>query len=94
MRTQIQNRIANFKETADAFRGEKTEWHKHQVNLLEAKIEQLEWALSLINAEQPGGKEKALAIAQKYLGMTPKDLGCESFAEMNEKLANEILDLK
>ena len=38
-------------------------------------------------------KEKALAIAQKYLGMTPKDLGCENFAEMNEKLANEILDL-
>jgi hypothetical protein len=38
-------------------------------------------------------KEKALAIAQKYLGMTPKDLGCDNWAEMNEKLADEIVSL-
>lgn len=36
-------------------------------------------------------KIRALAIAQKYLGMTPRDLGCDNFAEMNEMLANEII---
>ena len=65
MRTQIQNRIANFKETADAFRGEKTEWHKHQVSLLEAKVEQLEWALKLIPEENGFTKEDVINALHK-----------------------------
>ncbi len=38
-------------------------------------------------------KTKALDIAQRYLGMQPKDLGCDTWTAMNEKLANEILAL-
>jgi len=37
-------------------------------------------------------KKRALDIAQRYLGMTPKDLGCNDWSEMNEKLANEIIE--
>lgn len=35
-------------------------------------------------------KNKALDIAQRYCGMTPKDLGVETYAQMQEKLADEI----
>lgn len=38
-------------------------------------------------------KNKALDIAQRYCGMTPKDLGVETYAEMQEKMANEIVSL-
>jgi hypothetical protein len=38
-------------------------------------------------------RNKALDIAQRYCGMTPKDLGVETYAQMQEKMANEIVSL-
>jgi hypothetical protein len=38
-------------------------------------------------------KNKALLIAQKYLGMQPSDLGCKDWREMTDKLADEIVEL-
>jgi len=38
-------------------------------------------------------KSKALDIAQRYCGMTPKDLGVETYAQMQNKMANEIVSL-
>ncbi len=38
-------------------------------------------------------KNKALDIAQRYCGMTPKDLGVDTFAQMQEKMADEIVSL-
>lgn len=68
MREQIQNRIANYKETADTFRDGKTDWHKHQVNLLEAKIEQLEWVLSLFpKPVNLGDKPDGTTIEEMFL---------------------------
>lgn len=37
-------------------------------------------------------KNKALDIAQRYCGMTPKDLGVETYAQMQEKMANELME--
>ncbi len=36
-------------------------------------------------------KNKALDIAQRYCGMTPKDLGVETYAQMQDKMADEII---
>lgn len=36
-------------------------------------------------------RNKALDIAQRYCGMTPKDLGVETYAQMQEKMANELM---
>lgn len=38
-------------------------------------------------------RNKALSIAQRYCGMTPKDLGVETYAQMQEKMADEIVSL-
>ena len=38
-------------------------------------------------------KNKALDIAQRYCGMTPKDLGVETYAQMQEKMADEIVSM-
>lgn len=38
-------------------------------------------------------RNKALSIAQRYCGMTPKDLGVETYAQMQEKMADEIISL-
>lgn len=38
-------------------------------------------------------RNKALSIAQRYCGMTPKDFGVETYAQMQEKMADEIISL-
>lgn len=38
-------------------------------------------------------REELLPIIQKYIGMTPKDRGCTNWNEMQEKMANEIMEL-
>ena len=38
-------------------------------------------------------REKLIPILQKYIGMQPKDRGCTDWNEMQEQLANEIMEL-
>jgi len=38
-------------------------------------------------------KRKVLELAQSYLGMTPSDKGCEDWLEMQEKFADELIQM-
>ncbi len=38
-------------------------------------------------------REQLLPIIQRYIGMTPQDRGCTNWNEMQEKMANEIMEL-
>lgn len=38
-------------------------------------------------------KKKILKVAQNFIGMTPNDLGCENWSEMQEKFADELVQL-
>jgi hypothetical protein len=38
-------------------------------------------------------REQLIPIIQRYIGMTPKDCSCTNWNEMQEKMANEIMEL-
>jgi hypothetical protein len=38
-------------------------------------------------------KDKLRNLAQNYLGMTPKDKGCVHWSEMQDKMADEMLEI-
>ncbi|MCK9430715.1 MAG: hypothetical protein M0R17_12060, partial [Candidatus Omnitrophica bacterium] len=40
-----------------------------------------------------GTRDSLLHLLQSYIGMTPSDVGCKSWNEMQEQLADKILSL-
>jgi hypothetical protein len=62
LQEQIEKRIANFEETAEAFKTGGTNWHKTQISVLKTKVDQLKWVLELI--APPEGKLSGIALAE------------------------------
>ena len=53
LREQISKRIINYKNTMDGIGKENTEWHNKQIKILENRVAELEWTLTIIPEPKP-----------------------------------------